>query len=86
MLMPAARSFKPEFVLISAGFDSHAGDPLADFRITTQGFVELTKIATRIADRYAEGRLVSVLEGGYNLVNLINVVPAHVGALADIRR
>ena len=81
-LVPAAAVFKPEFVLISAGFDSHVGDPLAQFEITTDGFVELTKIAMRIADLFAEGRLVSILEGGYNLVNLVSAANAHVSALA----
>ncbi len=81
-LVPAARAFAPQFVLISAGFDSHAGDPLADFAITTDGFVALTKIALQIADRFAAGRLVSILEGGYDLDNLRKVAPAHVGALA----
>ncbi len=80
-LVAAATRFEPEFVLISAGFDSHAGDPLANFEITTQGFVELTNIAMRIADRFAEGRLVSILEGGYSLANLASAVHAHVGAL-----
>ena len=81
-LIPAAQAFRPEFVLISAGFDSHAGDPLAGFEISTAGFVELTKIAMQIADEFAAGRLVSILEGGYNLANLANASLAHVSTLA----
>jgi acetoin utilization deacetylase AcuC-like enzyme len=83
-LVPAAAVFKPEFVLISAGFDSHVDDPLAQFEITTAGFAELTKIAMRIADQFARGRLVSILEGGYNLENLASAANAHVSELAGV--
>ncbi len=84
-LVPAATAFEPAFVFVSAGFDSHAGDPLAHFEITTEGFAELTKIVRGIADRFANGRLVSVLEGGYNLANLASAARAHVSVLADPR-
>ena len=81
-LVPAAEAFEPQFVLISAGFDSHARDPLAHFEVTTDGFVELTRITMRIAKRFADGRIVSVLEGGYRLENLASAVTAHVRTLA----
>lgn len=81
VLMEKMKSYRPEFVLISAGFDAHAEDPLGGFNLNTQDFVELTKIVKKIAEDYAQGRLVSVLEGGYNLDALADVIPAHVGVL-----
>lgn len=73
--------YRPEFVFISAGFDAHAWDPLGGFDLTTQDFVDLTHIVKKIADQYAQGRIVSVLEGGYSLDALVDVIPAHVKAL-----
>lgn len=80
-LVPAMEKFRPEFVLISAGFDSRAGDPLGGFLLTDQDFVDLTKIVRGIADKYAQSRVVSLLEGGYNLSGLASAVVAHVGEL-----
>lgn len=80
-LLPAMDKFRPEFVLISAGFDSRAGDPLGQFRLTDTDFADLTKIARGIADRSAQGRVVSMLEGGYNLAGLASAATAHVQAL-----
>ena len=82
LLVPAADRFKPELVIISAGFDSRAGDPLGGFRLTDQDFADLTSIMTGIARRHAAGRLVSVLEGGYDLRGLASAAAAHVSALA----
>ena len=82
-LVPAAVGFAPEFVLVSAGFDSHAGDPLAGFQVSTAGFAELTRITMDIAERFAGGRMVSVLEGGYRLENLASAAVAHVRTLAE---
>ena len=62
----AAKEFQPELVLISAGFDSRFGDPLGEFTLSDDDFGELTAIMLEIADMHAGGRLVSVLEGGYN--------------------
>lgn len=73
--------FKPELVLISAGFDAHETDPLGHFNLTDQDFADLTKIVQEIANEYASGRLVSVLEGGYNLAALASASVAHVHAL-----
>lgn len=81
-LIPAAAEFKPELVMVSAGFDSRAGDPLGQFRLTDEDFIDLTKIMQEIAAEYAHGRLVSVLEGGYNLAGLAAAVRAHVETLA----
>jgi acetoin utilization deacetylase AcuC-like enzyme len=80
-LVPAADAFKPDLVLVSAGFDSRRDDPLGRFRITDQDFADLTDVMLDIARRHAGGRLVATLEGGYNLQGLAAAVAAHVGAL-----
>lgn len=80
-LVPAAEAFKPEFVLVSAGFDSRIDDPLGGFRLTDADFAELTGIMKEIAARHAGGRLVSTLEGGYNLAGLAAAAASHVQAL-----
>ncbi len=80
-LLPAADRFRPELVLISAGFDSRAGDPLGRFTLTDRDFADLTRAIMEIADRHAGGRVVSVLEGGYNLEGLALAAAAHVEAL-----
>jgi acetoin utilization deacetylase AcuC-like enzyme len=80
-LLPAARAFHPDLVLISAGFDSRIGDPLGNFLLTDADFTDLTKVLREIADQSAGGRLVSILEGGYSLEGLAAGVRAHVEAL-----
>ena len=80
-LLPAAAKFKPEMVFVSAGFDSREGDPLGQFRLTDEDFAELTKMMLGVAKDHAGGRLVSVLEGGYNLDGLASATVAHVRAL-----
>ncbi len=82
-LVPAARRFDPDFVLISAGFDAHEQDPLGGMRVTTEGFAQLTWIVRQIALKHCRGRLVSVLEGGYDLDGLASSVEAHVRVLMD---
>ena len=82
-LLPAAEAFAPEFVLISAGFDGRAGDPLGDFRLEEGDFAALTRLLRGVAQRHAGGRLVSVLEGGYDLPGLAAAAAAHVGALLE---
>ena len=82
-LVPAAEAFRPQFVFISAGFDAHRDDPLAGLKLTEAGYRELTQIVNDIAQRFANGRLVSVLEGGYNLDALARSVEAHVRELAE---
>jgi acetoin utilization deacetylase AcuC-like enzyme len=81
-LVPAMRGFKPEFVLISAGFDARVGDLIGNLRLTDQDFADLTDIACQIAADYASDRLVSVLEGGYWLPGLVTAAGAHVRRLA----
>lgn len=80
-LLPAMREFRPDLVMVSAGFDSRLGDPLGHFRLLDQDFAELTSLVREVADQYANGRLVSVLEGGYNLAGLTSAVAAHTQAL-----
>lgn len=80
-LLPAAREFRPDLILISAGFDSRIDDPLGLFLLRDEDFAELTRVLTELAGRECRGRLVSVLEGGYNLDGLASAGEAHVRAL-----
>ncbi len=80
-LMPAADGFKPDLVILSSGFDSREGDPLGRFTLSDADFAELTTLMREVADKYSGGRLVSVLEGGYNLTGLASAAAAHVQAL-----
>ena len=73
--------FRPELVMISAGFDSRIGDLLGRFTLTDEDFTELTRAVMEIADPTAGGAVVSVLEGGYNLSGLASATAAHVQAL-----
>jgi acetoin utilization deacetylase AcuC-like enzyme len=82
-LMPLAEKFRPELVLISAGFDSREHDFLGDFAVTDAGFVRLTELMMSLAETYAQSRLVAVLEGGYNPQGLASAAAAHVAALLD---
>jgi acetoin utilization deacetylase AcuC-like enzyme len=81
--VPAAKAFKPQFVLISAGFDSHREDPLANLGLTAAGYATLTEIVMGIAEVSAQGRVVSILEGGYNTQALAQSVAAHPNALSQ---
>jgi acetoin utilization deacetylase AcuC-like enzyme len=79
--LPAVEKFRPEFVLISAGFDSRINDPLGQFTLGDRDFADLTRMMRGVAERHAQGRLVSLLEGGYNLQGLASAAAAHVSAL-----
>lgn len=81
VLVPAADAFKPEFVIISAGFDAHRDDPLASMGLTEEGYADLTNIVAGIARQHCQGRLLSALEGGYNLTALAASVERHIQAL-----
>ncbi len=81
-LLPALDRFKPELVLISGGFDSRQGDPLGQFTLTDDDFAALTQLLREIAARHAHGRVLSVLEGGYNVRGLASAVSAHWKALS----
>jgi acetoin utilization deacetylase AcuC-like enzyme len=80
-LLPRLADFRPEFVIISAGFDAHIRDPLANLNLVEEDFAWATKKIMDLADRCADGRVVSLLEGGYDLEGLANSVAAHVAAL-----
>ncbi|MBA3972786.1 MAG: histone deacetylase [Candidatus Solibacter sp.] len=80
-LLPAALDFKPALVLVSAGFDSRRGDPLGRFTLRDSDFADMTSILMEIASASASGRLVSILEGGYNLNGLAKAALAHFEAL-----
>ncbi len=82
-LVAAALSFEPDFVLISAGFDAGEGDTIGGMEVTAEGFGELTGVVKRIAERCCKGRLVSVLEGGYNLEKLADAAESHIRVLMD---
>ena len=81
VLVPAAERFKPQLVMISAGFDSRAGDPLGRLTLTDRDFAELTDLVVGIARAHAGGRVVSVLEGGYALDGLSGAVASHLDRL-----
>jgi acetoin utilization deacetylase AcuC-like enzyme len=85
VLLPKAEAFHPDLVMISAGFDSRVGDPLGLFTLEDADFAELTGLLLEVAHASAEGRLVSVLEGGYNLGGLASAADAHISVLAGRR-
>jgi acetoin utilization deacetylase AcuC-like enzyme len=80
-ILPRLREFRPELIVISAGFDAHMRDPLANINLDEDDFAWATQTIMEVADRFADGRIVSVLEGGYDLSALGNSVAAHVAAL-----
>lgn len=81
--LPALENFQPEMLFISAGFDGHADDDMAQFQLIDADFVWVTQQIIALAEKFAEGRIVSVLEGGYELNALGRCVTAHVKALSD---
>ncbi len=82
-VVPAVDAFEPELILISAGFDAHTDDPLGGLDLDAGDFAWATRELMAIADRRAKGRLISMLEGGYDLMALAESVAAHVAALMD---
>jgi acetoin utilization deacetylase AcuC-like enzyme len=82
-ILPALTAFKPDFIFISAGFDAHKDDPLAQLRLTESDFAWATAALMDVAKKVCGGRVVSVLEGGYNLDALADCVTAHVETLKD---
>lgn len=81
--LPALEAFRPQLLFISAGFDAHAEDLLGGLKLVESDYVWMTRELTAVAARHAAGRVVSMLEGGYNLNALGRSVVAHVRALAD---
>jgi acetoin utilization deacetylase AcuC-like enzyme len=89
LIEPIVAAYEPQFVLISAGFDPHARDPLAGMRVTEKGFGRMARALDRMAERTAEGRCVAVLEGGYDLEALrtstTEVLAELVGRVPDVQ-
>lgn len=81
IVLPALEAFAPELILVSAGFDAHARDPLATLRLEEEDFAWVTRRLVDIAGEFCGGRIVSTLEGGYDLGALAGSVAAHVGEL-----
>ena len=75
--------FKPEFILLSAGFDAHKDDPLAQFQLESKDFYEITKRTLKLSKLYSDGKVVSILEGGYDLLALQESTEMHVKALLE---
>jgi acetoin utilization deacetylase AcuC-like enzyme len=80
-ILPKLDQFKPEILLISAGFDAHTDDPLAQMELTEDGFETMTRMLVDVADTHCRGRIISALEGGYNLGPLGRSVVRHLSAL-----
>lgn len=83
IILPQLKAFGPELVVFSAGFDAHERDPLANLRLTEADFAWATRAVMETTDASANGRVVSVLEGGYDLDGLANSAAAHVAALME---
>jgi acetoin utilization deacetylase AcuC-like enzyme len=81
VLLPALDSFAPELLIISAGFDAHRADPLAYLQLEADDFARITRELIRIAEKHSSGRIVSILEGGYDHGALVSSVAAHVRTL-----
>ncbi|MCC5813012.1 MAG: hypothetical protein JJU06_21820, partial [Ectothiorhodospiraceae bacterium] len=82
-IVPALEGFGPQLLLVSAGFDAHELDPLANLSLTTADYAWATEQLTYVANRFANGCIVSTLEGGYDLHALSEGVAAHVRALME---
>jgi len=80
-LIESVEKFSPELILISAGFDAHINDPLGGMSVTDNGFKEMTRMITDVAKKTSDGRVISFLEGGYNLDTLGTTVAMHVKTL-----
>jgi acetoin utilization deacetylase AcuC-like enzyme len=83
-ILPALDAFRPELVLISAGFDAHRSDPLAQLLLEEADYTWITEQLLEIAYRHARGRVVSTLEGGYDLAALGASVAAHIRVLMSV--
>jgi acetoin utilization deacetylase AcuC-like enzyme len=84
-LVPAFKKFEPEFILVSAGFDAHESDLMSGTNLTTDGYDFISEVIVNLVNRFADGRVVSVLEGGYNLEVLPLLVENHIRILADMK-
>jgi acetoin utilization deacetylase AcuC-like enzyme len=82
--IPRLEEFKPEMIFISAGFDAHRDDDLGQMGLVEQDYAWITQRLKDVANRHSQGRIVSSLEGGYNLNALARSVEAHIRVLADL--
>ncbi len=82
-IIPVVKSYSPDFLLLSAGFDAHAEDPLAQCEMSTDGYEELSRVLLQLAEDVCEGRAVSMLEGGYHLTAVAQSVARHVKVLLE---
>jgi len=82
-VFPRVDAFKPELIIVSAGFDAHKADPLAGMMLETADFAWVTEKICDLADTHCHGRVVSALEGGYDLAALGESVAAHVAVLKE---
>jgi acetoin utilization deacetylase AcuC-like enzyme len=82
--LPALEKFEPEMIFFSAGFDAHREDDMASLAFCEEDYAWVTSAIREVAEKHAQGRMVSVLEGGYALSALGRSVVAHLKALADI--
>jgi acetoin utilization deacetylase AcuC-like enzyme len=82
--MPRLEAFKPQMIFVSAGFDAHRDDDLGQLRLNEQDFGWITSRVVDLARRHSKGRIVSMLEGGYNLDALARSVEEHLRVLADL--
>jgi acetoin utilization deacetylase AcuC-like enzyme len=82
-LLPAVSRFQPDFIIVSAGFDSRRDDLLGCFDVTDDAFRRMTRIALDLAEDFTDGRLVSLLEGGYNVEGNALAAAAHLETLLD---
>ncbi|MGC9196621.1 MAG: histone deacetylase family protein [Syntrophobacteraceae bacterium] len=85
-LLPAFDLFKPEIILVSAGFDAHVADDMSDINLSTEGFSWMMETICEMAERYCDGRLISILEGGYALEVLPELLKNHVEILLGIKQ
>jgi acetoin utilization deacetylase AcuC-like enzyme len=83
-IVPALEKFQPEFIIISAGFDAHRDDPLAGMNLTEEAFHEMTKLTNEVARKFSNSKILSVLEGGYNLKALALSVESHLKGLLEM--
>lgn len=81
--LPALNQFKPEVIYVSAGFDGHTDDPLANLRFTVGDYVWMTEFIKKVAKQHAKGRIISLLEGGYQLEALAECTCAHIESLLN---
>jgi acetoin utilization deacetylase AcuC-like enzyme len=82
--LPAIEAYKPELIMVSAGFDAHQDDPLGGLQLVEDDFAWITTELGKLAKRFCHGRIVSTLEGGYNIKALARSTAAHVSALMAV--